>query len=140
MPRPRAPREPNGPPAPSEVWFEPSPVDVKDMGFPAGRIKVMCRVRDGLDASTDTLADYINVSSAEVVVAGGLRRLLAAGDFFAKAKGKLASALKTFRVDKVNQLANSVASHADGGGLGPADSKAKKVSSYHIPDTCRQSW
>ena len=120
--------EPDGPPRPSEIWFEPVSDSVRDMGFPSGRIRLLCKVRDSLGASTDVLTDNINVSSAEVTVPGSGRRLMSASDFFSKAQAKLAGALKTFRADKINQMANSVASHVDGGGLGPVDASAMKTS------------
>jgi len=113
-------------PTVSEVWFEPVRDPVRDMGFPAGRVTLMCRVIDSLGASTKILKDAINVSSTVVTTGPGGRRLLAAGDFFASAKAKLSGALKTFRADKVNQLANSVATHTDGGGLGPVDASSMK--------------
>ena len=108
-----------------QIWFEPVRDNIRDMGFPSGRIILMCRVIDALGAATDILSDSIEVSSAIVTGSGG-RRLLAAGDFFAKAKSKLSGALKTFRADKVNQMANSVSVHADSGGLGPVDPSAMK--------------
>jgi len=111
---------------PGEIWFEPVRDPVRDMGFPGGRVKLLCRVMDALGASTNILIDAINVTSAVVTTGLGGRRLLAANDFFAKAKLKLAGALKTFRADKVNQMANSVATHTDGGGLGPADASSMK--------------
>jgi hypothetical protein len=97
-----------------------------DQGFPAGQIKLMLRVTDALRASTEILTDGINVSSTVVKTGPGGRRLLAAEDFFEQAKAKVAGALKTFRADKLNQLANSVATHTDGGGLGPVDASSMK--------------
>jgi len=113
-------------PTVSQIWFEPVRDAVRDMGFPAGRVTLMCRVIDALGASTKILTDAINISSTVVTIGPGGRRLLAAGDFFASAKAKLSGALKTFRADKVNQLANSVATHTDGGGLGPVDAAGMK--------------
>ena len=120
--------EDDSPPGPSDIWFEWNLDSISRQGFPAGRLQLMCRVRDGLGASTTVLTEYINISSAEIVTTGpGGRRLLSASNFFDKAKEKLASALKTFRVDKVSQLANSLATHIDGGGLGPVDGSAMKT-------------
>jgi cysteine-rich repeat protein len=110
-----------------QIWFEPVRDNIRDMGFPAGQIILLCRVIDALGAATNVLTDDIQVSSAMVAGPGG-RRLLAANDFFAQAKSKLSASLKTFRADKVNQMANSVAVHADSGGLGPVDSSSMKGS------------
>ena len=109
-----------------QIWFDPVRDNVRDMAFPRGEIIVMCRILDALGAATDLLTDRISATSSIVTIGAGGRRLLATDDFFAKAKSKLSGALKTFRADKVNQMANSVAVHADSGGLGPTDSSSMK--------------
>ena len=109
-----------------EIWFEPVRDNTRDIGFPSGQIILKCRVIDALGAATDVLTDTITVVAGTVAAPGGGRRLLAADDFVTKVNDKLAGALKTFRADKVNQMASAVSIHADGGGLGVADGTSMK--------------
>jgi hypothetical protein len=110
-----------------QIWFEPVRDNIRVMRFPSGQIILLCRVIDALGAATNVLTDDIQVLSAMVAGPGG-RRLLATNDFFAQAKSKLSASLKTFRADKVNQMANSVSVQSDSGGLGPVDSSSMKGS------------
>ena len=109
-----------------QKWLEPIRESLLDTEFPAGSVQLMLRVFDSLGATTKIRTFDINVTSTVVVIGPGGRRLLAAGDFFAKAKAKLAAGLKTSRSDKINQLANSVSASTDGGGLGPVDASSMK--------------
>jgi cysteine-rich repeat protein len=111
-----------------QTWLEPIREAVLDTEFPAGNVRLMLQVFDSLGATTSVRTFDINVTGEVVIVGPGGRRLLAANDYFAKAKSKLAASLKTSRADKINQMANSVSTHADGGGLGPVDASSMKSS------------
>jgi cysteine-rich repeat protein len=111
-----------------QTWLEPIREALLDTEFPAGNVRLMLQVLDSLGATTSVRTFDINVTGEVVIVGPGGRRLLAADDYFAKAKSKLAASLKTSRADKINQMANSVSTHADGGGLGPVDATSMKSS------------
>ncbi len=88
------------------VWFDWAGDSVKEISFPSGLVMAIAQVRDDCGAVTDMLQNAVNVSTASDI---GGRRLLAASDFWAKARSKVQGALQTFRPDNVNQLVSSMA-------------------------------
>ena len=92
------------------VWYDALADNTRDMGFPVGSVTVMAYVSDAYGAKTDLLSELITISDA---VPGG-RRLLSSDSFLEKAKAKLQGALKTFRADKINQMAGSMSLSSGG--------------------------
>ena len=88
-------------------WFDWSRNSIKDVFLPTGQITVLAQVQDDCGGQTTFLTFFLSVIDSSQSGALG-RRLLISGGFWDAARGKVQSALQTFRADKVNQLVTSI--------------------------------